>query len=186
MRTTTLGFLSFVVLGLAACGDDGGGADVDAGPTPTCAAYCTSIQANCAGAVQQYTAEATCLAACEAFPTGTAADTAGNTLGCRTYHAGAAAAGPDVHCVHAGPGGAGACGDNCAGFCAIALDSCTAAYADSAACMTDCALFADTEDFDTSDTSGNTLACRLYHLSAATTTPDPHCGHIESVSPTCQ
>lgn len=186
MRTRSLGLISILVLGLAACGDDGGGADIDAGADPTCAAYCTSVQANCSGAVAQYTSEATCLAACEAFPVGTAADMAGNTLGCRTYHAGAAAAGPDVHCVHAGPGGAGACGANCAGFCAIALDSCPAVYASAAACMTDCGGFTDTEPFDTADTSGDTLACRLYHLSAATTTPDPHCGHINEASPPCQ
>lgn len=189
MRNSSLASIFAVAVSLAvsACGDDDGpGVDPDAAPTPTCAAYCDSIQTNCTGAVAQYTGEDTCLAACAAFPVGTGADMAGNTLGCRTYHAGAAAAAADVHCVHAGPGGAGACGTNCEGFCAIALDACPAAYANAAECATDCALFTDTEDFDTADTGGNSLACRLYHLSAATTTPAPHCTHIESVSPTCQ
>jgi hypothetical protein len=183
MRTILLSMVSVVSLSLAvaACGgDDGGGGD-----TLTCAEYCDTIATNCTGTVQQYTDEATCLAACAAFPVGAEADTSGNTLGCRTYHAGAAAAGPDVHCVHAGPGGAGACGSNCDGFCAIALDSCPDAYASAGECATDCATFTDTEPYNVADTSGDSLACRLYHLTAATTTPDPHCGHIESVSPTC-
>ena len=203
-RLTSLVAVAVLSFSVAACGDDGGddddddddtvdasadvdsGSDIDGAAGLTCAAYCDAIQTNCTGDVAQYASADTCLAACAAFPAGTAADTSGNTLGCRTYHAGAASAGPDVHCVHAGPGGAGACGDNCEGFCAIALDACPDVYADADACAADCANFTDDEPYDTSDTGGDTLACRLYHLSAATTTPDPHCGHIDIDSPPCQ
>ncbi|MBZ0118162.1 MAG: hypothetical protein K8H88_14265 [Sandaracinaceae bacterium] len=168
---------------------DGGNTMVDGGPvTPDCATYCTAIMANCTGAVAQYSSMGDCMSACGALAVGTAADMAGNTVGCRTYHAGAAAAMPDVHCVHAGPGGASACGSNCEGFCAIALHACTGAnmqYADVGACMTECAGFPDTETYDTSDTGGDTLACRLYHLTVATNSPDVHCPHIVEASPVC-
>jgi hypothetical protein len=76
----------------------------------SCDAYCASIATNCTGANTQYGMLDFCMASCESFPVGAATDTSGNTLGCRTYHAGAAAGDPAVHCVHAGPGGAGVCG----------------------------------------------------------------------------
>ena len=158
---------------------------------PTCEAYCTSIMANCLGEVAQYGTMESCMGACAGLDLGTGADMAGNTVGCRTYHAGVAATDPATHCAHAGPGGAAVCGDNCEGFCAIAMSACTGAdqqYADEAECMTDCATFADTEPYDVSDTSSNTLACRLYHLTVAATdaaSATAHCGHITSASPVC-
>jgi hypothetical protein len=179
---------------VVACGDDGGGTGddttdpPDAATLPTCAAYCTAIQANCTGGNQQYTDLDTCLDACAGFPVGALADTSGNTVGCRTYHAGAAEGGPETHCRHAGPGGAGLCGTNCEGFCAIAAVACTGAnlqYASTTECMAECAGFADDEPYDTADTGGDTLACRLYHLTAATQNPGLHCGHIVEASDVC-
>ena len=99
---------------------------------------------------QQYGDEATCNTACAAFPLGTGADTAGDTLGCRirytTMAAGGAAA-ATANCEKAGPGGDGACGDNCGGFCDLAMTYCTAAnsskiYDDRAVCLADCATHA--------------------------------------------
>jgi hypothetical protein len=159
-----------------------------AAPAPTCAEYCGLIQAACTGANGQYASEAICLASCEAFDVGTAADTSGNTLGCRIYHATAAAGGPDVHCTHAGPGGDGACGNNCEGFCAIAQDACTgdnAQYADEAACLAECSGFPADTKYNTNQTAGDSLACRLYHLTVAATDPAVHCSHIVADSPTC-
>ena len=198
MRRWTIPLL-FVAVSLAACGDDeggggdddpidaadNGGEDADETPALSCEDYCDTIMANCTAAVEQYPDRATCLTTCATFEEGTADDTSGNTLGCRTYHAGAAPADPDLHCPHAGPGGAGACGSNCEGFCTIALAECNDVFADMDACMTECAGFPDDEAYDTSDTGGDTLACRLYHLVAATETPDPHCMHINEESPTC-
>lgn len=194
-----------LTLAIAACGDDENtgddtptidappaidGPDVDApAGTVTCTEYCTTIQANCTAANQQYADEATCLATCAAFELGMDGDMDGNSVGCRTYHAEMAATNADLHCVHAGPGGAGVCGDNCEGFCTLALAACTGAneqYADLAACMTECAGFPDTEPYDVSDTSGDTLACRLYHLVTATLNPGVHCPHIVEASATCQ
>lgn len=157
----------------------GGAADV------TCADYCTAITANCTAANAQYSAMDTCMGSCKAFDVGTAADMAGNTLGCRLYHAGAAKADPATHCTHAGPGGAGVCGADCDGFCAIAADACPGTFADDAACQAACAMYDATESYDASDVAGDTLACRLYHLTVATTLPADHCAHILPDSAPC-
>lgn len=154
------------------------------GSDPDCQTYCDTIMANCTGENAQYASAESCMGACAAFDVGTAADTSGNTVGCRSYHAGAAEADAATHCVHAGPGGAGACGTNCEGFCAIAASACTDAnqqFADDAACMTACMAFDDSEPYDASDAAGATLACHLYHLTVAATdaaSADTHCGHI--------
>jgi hypothetical protein len=157
----------------------------------SCDAYCTEIMANCKdAATQQYTDLATCMAVCPAFPTGTVADTKGDTLGCRSYHGGTPAMGdPTTHCPHAGPGGANTCGANCEGFCAIATKACTGAmaqYTDAADCMTKCGTFDDTVPFNSGVTTGNSLACRIYHASAAAKDPTTHCPHIGVTSPVCK
>ena len=203
-----LTFLSaLLLLAAPACGDNGGDDDGSTGqatsspttePTtePTggaalsCADYCTDITANCKDADGQYFAGmdggmASCMTACAGFPVGTAADMAGNTLGCRSYHAGAAAGDPATHCPHAGPGGAAVCGMNCEGFCSVAVDVCGSTYADETACMTECTGFMDTVRYDTTQTMGDTLACRLYHLTAAAVDPTTHCPHIVAASATC-
>jgi hypothetical protein len=190
-------------------GDDAGRQDAASGDggsasPPTCSAYCSKLKANCSGANAQYTSDAVCMAVCTSFPLGAATDTSGNTLGCRLYHAGAAASDATTHCNHAGITGgdkdptdsaAGTCGEGCEAFCNEAVIACTTAtspggsapYATKAACMTDCKTFpAATNTFSTAATSGDTFNCRAYHLTAASVTPDPHCGHIKKVSPTCQ
>lgn len=152
----------------------------------TCDGYCGLIASNCTGAVTQYGMTDFCMKSCEAFPVGSTTDTSGNTLGCRTYHAGAAPMDPALHCPHAGPGGAGACGSNCDGFCSIAMHACPDAWPGLPECMAACGMFMDTETYDASDVGGNTLACRLYHATAAAFQPMPHCMHIKADSPPCQ
>ena len=151
-----------------------------------CAAYCDAIQRNCTGDNQQYATPAQCLTSCETFPAGRLTiDTAGNTAACRTYHAGAAAGGgdnPATHCIHAGPGGASVCGSDCEGFCTIALASCDGAFTDMATCLSECAQFPATEDYNSNVRTGNTLACRLYHVAVASDVPQPHCTHITTTS----
>jgi hypothetical protein len=68
------------------------------------------------------------------------------------------------------------------------MASCTggnAAYASLAECLTSCAAFDDSEPYDISDVSGNTLACRLYHSQVASVDPVTHCPHTEPVSSMC-
>ena len=90
-------------------GDAGPGGDDGGAGGPTCAAYCALIQANCTGANMQYATTDACMAACATMTPGTTGMTSGNTVGCRTYHAGAAAADPGTHCDHAGATGGGVC-----------------------------------------------------------------------------
>jgi len=153
--------------------------------TPTCAAYCTSVMTNCVGANAQYPDNATCLAVCANYPVGLDADTTGNTLGCRTYHAGAAASGAALHCPHAGPTGgnsASFCGTACAAYCNITAGVCTGANAvvsDPTTCMGFCGTIPVSGTFSLTNVTVDSLECRLYHVSAATGTglASTHCPH---------
>jgi len=41
----------------------------------------------------------------------------------------------------------------------------------------------DLGDFDISQSSGDSLNCRLWHVSAATVAPSQHCGHASGEPP---
>jgi hypothetical protein len=94
----------------------------------------------------------------------------------------------DMHCRHAGPGGNGACGADCEGFCTLVLDSCTDANVqfsgDMNTCMTACAGYATTPVYSSSVTMGNSFACRLYHATVASGNPE-HCKHTAATSAAC-
>ena len=200
MRQALLAMIA--VLGMsAACGGDDGGDDSPGNPdappgTPdgppvqlSCATYCATIGTNCTGENAQYGTPAACMATCDTWMVGTSDDMMGNTLGCRTYHAGAAAGSPTVHCRHAGPGGDGFCGQNCEGFCTLVLGVCTGGnevYADNAECMTACARFDPDPPYSAEVQGGDSFACRLYHATVASTLPDDHCSHTAEVSLPCQ
>lgn len=200
MRISSLALVLFTIAGLAACGDDGGGnnnidaqVEVDAPSTAmlNCDSYCARTMQNCTGTNQQYGNMADCTASCSRWQMGALADTMGNTLGCRLYHAGAAMTGPNVHCIHAGPsGGGGVCGGNCESFCTLVLGACTGALTqynnDMATCMTACNGYATTPAYNSMQTSGDTFACRLYHATMAASVPDPHCKHTAAISQPCK
>ena len=169
---------------------DDAGADVgtDIAPTdPNCADYCSAVQAACTGANSQYPSIEECLDYCGTiafFPIGTADDTSGNTIGCRTYHATVAAqpGNADTHCAHAGPTGGDVCGSWCDNYCALATKNCAGAnalYATEAECGTACAAFST--DGDVGATDGSSVQCRIYHLGVAGTNPPDsnatHCPH---------
>jgi hypothetical protein len=180
-------------------------AAIDAAPLLAldCATYCTHLNTDCAaGTANAQISMANCMGTCAAFPPGAATDVSGNTLGCRNYHLqnievrGMSAA---AHCPHAGPVGgpiAGAtsvCGASpCEDFCALQTKVCgtdaspvtgvTNRYPTLAACTAACATFTKTPEASPSVTSGNTFACRIYHLTnaAAQTAAagvNAHCGH---------
>lgn len=212
---THLRIASVFTLSLAAligCGDDAAGTDggvtadtgvaaTDSGVTAdsgvaavSCDDYCTKVMANCTGNLAQYSSLDACKKSCAAFPVGMAADTSGNTQGCRQYHAGAAMANPALHCGHAGPSGAGVCGTPCQGFCSIQAAACTGAldqgYGMDAACNTACttAFGNSMGTYSATVTGGNSLACRLYHLTVAASSAANatlHCPHTATVSATC-
>jgi hypothetical protein len=190
---------------LVACGDDSGDdgddqpaidapmgtPDMNTATPATCADYCAAIGTNCTAANEQFSSAADCMASCATWEQGTLGAQDGNSLECRSYHAGAAAGAPTVHCRHAGPGGDGACGTNCEGFCTLvsgAMGVCTGGnppYADLAACTAACPGFNTDPPYSTAATTGNTFACRLYHATAASTNSGLHCPHTAVVSATC-
>ena len=160
---------------------------VDLAP-PTCATYCAAVTTACTGDNLQYTDQAACEAYCATWaqlPVGSQADTAGNTVGCRTYHAGVASTDAEaaaLHCGHAGPTGGAVCGSWCDNYCHLSQTNCTGdneLFADAAACTTACGDYPTTGDIGA--TSGDSVQCKLYHLGVAgsdgATSAAVHCSH---------
>lgn len=158
----------------------------------TCADYCTAIMANCTVDRAQYADTSECMNSCAAFSAGTPGATSGNGLSCRVYHAGAAKSDPMTHCVHAGPGGAGVCGSDCEGFCTIAQKVCTdqnSQFASIQVCSSACASFKVGNAYSIKETAGDSIACRLYHVTVASkdaTNAMTHCPHIVAASAVCK
>lgn len=115
-------------------------------------------------------------------------DSSGGGAGAGGATAGAAAG------SSAGASGGGAAAPNCATYCALAVGAnnkqCTGAlavYPDMAACTTGCAMI--TALGTTADTAGNTLGCRIYHLTVANmnaTNAMTHCPHGKVQSDVCK
>lgn len=181
--------------------DGGGGgseAASDAGVSLSCASYCNLVMQNCTGDNQEYLTQDICTKMCPVFELGNGiADSLDDTLGCRIWHAQAAAAAPQIHCRHAGPLGGDHCGDSCEAFCNLDTSYCTGnntAYDGGfQSCMGVCQGMtgypyevADAGDLTMS--SGDTLNCRLWHLESAYAS-DPaaavHCPHTALVSSMC-
>ena len=190
---------ALILVCAAGCGDDTStGTSLDmsvaqdlASGGPTCAAYCAKIAMTCtnsgdAGGHDQYAgAVATCANYCSmvaGWSSGMMGDTSGNTIGCRLYHAGAAASDPTTHCPHAGPTGGNVCGSWCDNYCQLMAKNCTGANAvyDAATCMTKCTSI-PTSGMP-NDQSGNTIQCRIYHLGAAFSNPTLHCPHAKTAA----
>ena len=95
---------------------------------PTCSEFCDLSIASCgaSGANAQFANKGQCTRACDALPPGTGNETSGNSVSCRTYHAGVAGqpGNAAVHCPHSGFSGGGTCGDRCQAFCQIVTDLC--------------------------------------------------------------
>jgi hypothetical protein len=166
--------------------DSGGGTD-SGGATVSCDGYCTLVMQNCTGGNAEYTDLNTCKAMCANFAVGDAGDQGGDTLACRSYHAGAAAGNPSLHCRHAGPTGGGVCGTSaCTGWCELDRAQCPSIYASQSDCETTCAKFPVNGDAgDIALVSGNTFNCRIYHLEAAYSDPTTHCPHTALVGGPC-
>jgi hypothetical protein len=145
----------------------------DPKPDEGCADYCDLVMAACTGDNQLYADEATCLSTCEGFPTtGAKDDASGDTLQCRTFHAGAAAD-DATHCAHASAQGGNVCGSNCDVYCRLMGDSCSG-FEDTATCLSTCASYPADGAIDAPD--GNTVQCRTYHAGAAAADAT-HCEH---------
>ncbi|MDP9000171.1 MAG: hypothetical protein M3O46_08675, partial [Myxococcota bacterium] len=76
-----------------------------------------------------------------------------------------------------GEGGAEAGAVSCQTYCAAIMASCTGAnaqYGSVPECTNACNLLPQGA---ASDTTGNTVGCRIYHAGLAVTMPSPHCWH---------
>jgi hypothetical protein len=162
----------------------------EAATASPCEVYCSTVADSCTAEDAVFTNRSTCLAYCERLPPGDEGDAEGNSVACRLTQAELAAATgePDVHCPLAGPGGDGTCGDNCESYCDVFAGVCTTrfeqGYADVADCVDACDN--DTPDlggYDTSMDEGDSIQCRLWHLSAAAVDPTFHCVHADGENP---
>lgn len=165
-----------------------GGAPPSPNAPVTCGEYCDTVMKNCAGNFEQYTSKEMCMAVCAHLPRGARADDSVNTVGCRLRNAQLAAklgqAEKDSQCSTAGPGGNGVCGTNCEGYCSIMLPTCAGKFdGGQQGCLTLCTRRPDSGSYNDAMSSGPDVQCLLYHVSAATLAPDPHCAHAIGATP---
>jgi len=131
-----------------------------------------------------------CMTVAASYPNSAANDASSSnvnhSLGCRQYHSQAAQGmGASTHCSHAGPTGGGICGNARDAWgtminSAPCNDSTVNSFLSMAGNTQADALVPpgfSTPYFMGLDTSGDTQACRFYHLTVASTTPNPHCAH---------
>ena len=158
-------------------------------PGNLCEQYCATITANCDDDDIQYSTEENCNQVCPNLPGFNNPDTIGDTVGCRLENAEQAGVIGADECPTAGPGSEGACGDNCTTFCLLFEKACGTEpvdlfdYANQAACRADCASFPDMGPFSAElTTDGDTVQCRLYHVSQAFVDAAFHCEHAAGIS----
>ena len=155
--------------------------------SPSCEDYCNIEMVACDGNLAQYESMEQCLTTCGALDPGRNDDTAGNTVGCRRYHAYNSSVSPSGHCFHSGPTGDGHCGDHgriadghtgpCESYCALLPQACQAEFdsefGTAEKCMEACVELPEA-DYD----SGYTIAkaaestglhCRVLHTVQALT-----------------
>jgi hypothetical protein len=179
--------------GTMSTGDGGEGGTEEPPPPSLCQAYCNTMATNCTGDHAQYADMTTCLAVCHALPAGALGDSNKNTVHCRLAEAKKAAGGePEFYCPFAGPGGGGACGDNCDGYCTLMMELCTSAntgglyyYQSMGHCKQQCKTWpvAGTPYSPALHSSGNHFQCRLFHACSSIVDPDYHCGHAMGEPP---
>lgn len=162
--------------------DTSEGGSSESGPPAgdACETYCANAMANCSGDNALYPGMAECMATCAGLPEGDPADTAGNTVWCRAYHAGdPAVQDPNMHCPHASASGGDTCGTPCEAYCSLMGANCggeVAVFPSEADCMAACAAFPVDAPFSATD--GNSAQCRVYHASfPAAMDAATHCGH---------
>ena len=146
----------------------------DADLTPTCANYCAAFEAACTNAAtDEFASSAACESYCttNAIPMGNPEDSSGNTIGCRTTHAGLAPGNQTVHCPHAGQTGGNVCGTWCENYCHLAATRCTGGNQITFAvdCMTDCSAMTVGAGAPLAEADTDTVQCRIQQLAVVPT-----------------
>jgi hypothetical protein len=178
-----------IIVGVAGCAtivgiDDHG---YDAGPvvTAACLAYCDTVMGACKSPHGVYSSRSACLNVCAKLPPGDELEPSGATVACRKKEGDNAAttSEPESHCPGAGPGGANDCGSNCEAYCSLLEQTCPKEFGAVPNCRQACTTLRDTGDFDVDhDHDGDTIQCRLVHVSNATVDPGMHCPHAAIAS----
>jgi hypothetical protein len=189
---------ALVGLGLGACQAVAGLEDRTLDPdasipdetSAVCKDYCDTVMEVCTGENSVYTTMALCLGVCARLEPGDPLEPSGNTVACRMQEAKSAVREPADHCRFMGPGGGGECGSDCEAYCELFPQVCPddVEYPTEASCLKACSGLTDQERFDVSaDYTGDSIECRLVHLSSATLKPEDHCSHspIPPSGPRC-
>jgi hypothetical protein len=155
-----------------------------------CGEFCDTVMHNCKGENQVYGERAKCMGVCKTWDVGDPTEPEDtNTLACRLRAAKSAAntADEDIsdHCRSAGPEGLD-CGGGCESYCQLFQRSCGEIQCGSIAnCVAKCKGLRNKKTFDLEDDyTGNSLQCRLIHLTNSTLGDKIHCGHGFLSTPT--
>lgn len=153
------------------------------GATAACTAYCDAVMAACTGEDAVYTSDSACLSVCALLDAGDPEELSGdNTVACRNFWAQEAEREPAEFCSAAGPGGAGRCGSDCEAYCALYPQVCPdeADAQGTETCIEACGALVDQRDFDVvRDHGGDTVECRLVHVTSAALNATAHCQHAQ-------
>jgi hypothetical protein len=183
----------------------GGTAQIPADVSPACREYCELAKENCTNECngvddgrcpkdyKLYPSDVVCWNVCKTIEE-LELDDPDNTIACRIEEARNAGVTGEVwtHCPAAGPGGAGVCGDNCESYCSMmdvfcGADEKFAKFTDPD-CVAKCRGLrdADTDEIPDATASafgekrhhdGDSVQCRLVHVSNASASPSTHCWH---------
>ncbi len=164
-------YLSFIVLLLAACSSDTSNEDA----SESCKTYCDLVSQNCSGENAIFEDKDTCFSSCALITDRPAAEgaTIGDTLQCRIYHVGVAAANPKVHCTHASVQSTiDTCQDAvtaCNTYCGEYFETCNADFKTDfgdtlQTCLNECPNEIPDEGTGMADDTTDTVNCRLSQL----------------------
>jgi hypothetical protein len=175
---------------------------VEAGPGPggegglaekasaTCKTYCKHVMDACSNDDAVYSSPDACYGVCAKLEArGLAGDfeAIGNTIACRDKQAQNAAFGETkTFCPNAGPGGGDVCGPDCESYCMLYADTCADVFPPLDNCLSACPVLKRSPPFSavTDASGGDTLDCRLVHVSNSTVDPETHCLHARIAPPT--
>jgi hypothetical protein len=163
----------------------------DVGST-LCTSMCDAVMTNCVGSLQVYETREKCMGVCKLLPVGDPSEPQGtDTVECRLHFAelvpGSSLEDALTHCRSAGPEGV-ECGGGCQSYCLLYEKACGQIECGTMDnCIAKCGALRDRMEYNViDDYEGNSLQCRLVHLSNASIVPggQPHCGHANLTTPT--
>jgi hypothetical protein len=160
-----------------------------------CSEFCDTVIANCTGTNTVYRSREACMGFCRILDEGDNNEgDSKNTLACRLDAARKADA-PGAEggeCQNAGPGGGALCGaalGQCQNYCDLFDKVCPDALVQQQGkdCVANCQGLHDNGTLDARTAKdyegGDTLQCRLVHLTSAAAAPATHCSHARIAFP---